>query len=148
MNRQKYFLHPIEPGKKPKPLTDENIEDMAMKLLTYLIDRNLFYDAILYYCRNGKWVSCHSDVYRNQNEYEKRVITKSNKTYEWWERDDDEPSTYFIYNGDILSMSFEGPLYYALNTHMTENDYLRNFFSHYGLYFELGDAWNFSVYKI
>lgn len=147
MHRPKTFLHPLEAGKKPKPLTDETIKDMAMRLMRYLSDRDLFYDAVLYYHYDGQWVSCHSNVFGNTSDLVHKTETVNGKTYEWWERQDDEPSRYFEWNGDILSMSFEGPLYHALNTHYTENEYLRNFFSHYGLHFELGNAWNFTLYS-
>lgn len=51
-------------------------------------------------------------------------------------------------------MSFEGPLYHMINYGSYEDvsdNFLVEFndlFDEYGLYYELGDAWNLSAYKI
>ena len=59
-----------------------------------------------------------------------------------------DPRDYLQYvrEPNILSMSFEGPLYQILNCH--DMFALQNLFSKYGLYYELGDAWNLSAYPI
>lgn len=51
---------------------------------------------------------------------------------------------------NILSMSFEGPLYDLLNYtcgSKTEEKFTK-ILRKYGLYFELGNAWNLSCYEI
>lgn len=61
---------------------------------------------------------------------------------------DADPKDYFNYarTPNILSMSFEGKLYDVLN--YEDFNFLDSFFSKYGLFFELGNAWNGSVYTI
>lgn len=69
--------------------------------------------------------------------------------------DDMDPSDYFKYlrQPHILSMSFEGPFYECLNGYAGDYgwsiesefcDLLRK----YGVYYELGEAWNLSCYPI
>lgn len=59
-----------------------------------------------------------------------------------------DPRDYFEYvrEPNILSMSFEGTLYDILNNH--DMFVLQDLFSKYGLYYELGNAWNLSAYPI
>lgn len=61
---------------------------------------------------------------------------------------DANPKDYFKYvrTPNILSMSFEGPLYQIINHE--DIDYLQPLFQKYGLYYELGNAWNLSAYPI
>ena len=51
---------------------------------------------------------------------------------------------------NILSMSFEGPLYYVLNGyeggHLAEE--FMKIFEKYGLYWELGNAWNLTACEV
>ena len=58
------------------------------------------------------------------------------------------PRHYFEWAGDFMSMSFEGPLYDALNYSSSgkHEEALSNIFKKYGKYFELGNAWNLSLY--
>ena len=71
-----------------------------------------------------------------------------------YEYDNKNPRDYFEYvrNPNILSMSFEGGLYEVLNAYRPgwtklENQF-RNIFEKYGLYFEMGHAWNLSAYEL
>lgn len=59
------------------------------------------------------------------------------------------PEDYFEYaNPNMIAVSFDGSnLYSELNYDHKMTDKLYNFFKQYGLYFELGNAWNFSVYE-
>ena len=68
--------------------------------------------------------------------------------------EDEDPHTYTEYAGDILTMTFEGPLYEALNygdyggyQWKTEEE-LTAIFRKYGLYYELGNAWNLTAYTL
>lgn len=64
------------------------------------------------------------------------------------------PKEYFEYvnNDHILSMSFEGGLYYVLNAYVPgwtkKESEFQKLFAKYGWYYELGHAWNLSVYEI
>lgn len=64
------------------------------------------------------------------------------------ELENEDPRDYFKYvNSDhILSMSFEGPLYGVLNAYCPgwtklEAEF-QKLFEKYGLYYEMGNAWN------
>lgn len=69
--------------------------------------------------------------------------------------DDMDPSDYFTYvcRPHILSMSFEGPFYECLNGYAgdygwsIESEFC-DLLCKYGVYYELGDAWNLSCYPI
>jgi hypothetical protein len=70
-----------------------------------------------------------------------------------YEYEDKNPRTYFEYaNPKTLSMSFEGGLYSVLNGYVLgwsklEEEFLK-LFEKYGCFYEMGNAWNLSVYKI
>lgn len=66
---------------------------------------------------------------------------------------DANPKDYFDYAGNFLSMSFEGGFYYVMNCawermswERLENQF-RKIIGKYGKYYELGDAWNLSLYE-
>lgn len=134
--------------------TPKNIENMAYALMRYLVDQNLFEDSRIYFKKGEVWYALQPDATLNSQNFEKITHSHGKKTYELYMSKDIDPNDYFKYNGDYLSMSFEGPLYHVLNgtewlhehEYVTEN--LRNFFSTYGLHYELGNAWNFSLYEI
>lgn len=62
---------------------------------------------------------------------------------------DMNPRDYFKYVGDFMSMSFEGNLYDAINYGDGRcEESLQKLFEKYGKYFELGNAWNLSLYDL
>lgn len=136
--------------------TPANIKKMAEGLIRYLIDRDLFEDTRVYYKYKDKWYACQPEIFQsdiNRGDNWKEINhSHGKKSYKWFEANID-PNRCFEYNGDYLSMSFEGPLYHAINeSWYTGDDHietqLNNYFSHYGLYMEQGHAWNFSLYEI
>lgn len=143
--------------------TPKNIEKMAEGLIKYLFDNDLFGDARVYYKKKNTWYACQPDLpyeikYHKENKYGDTwtEVNKKmgNKDYHYYQAEID-PNRCFEYNGDYLSMSFEGELYNALNyswsseysylSHVEEQ--LNNYFSHWGLYLEMGYAWSFSLYE-
>ncbi len=84
----------------------------------------------------------------------------NNKCWCWYDGrkkviEDIKATEYFEYgNDDTISMSFEGELYEVLNYHCDDKrwerleDEFTTLLNSYGYYFELGNAWNLSVYKI
>lgn len=70
-----------------------------------------------------------------------------------YEYDDKNPKDYFEYvNPKTISMSFEGSLNHVLNGYTYGwaklEEQFSNLFKKYGLYYELGNSWNLSAYKI
>ena len=136
-------------------LTPENIKTMAENLLRYLIDLDLDMSVRIYFnFKDGHGTAIQSSPPSATCDYQCITQVKGKNSYRYYILSDINPQDYFEYNGDYLSMSFEGPLYHILNyTAYREsrmervNKQLNNYFSHYGLYMELGNAWNASVYE-
>lgn len=65
-------------------------------------------------------------------------------------KDNENPRDYFEYvaTEHIVSMSFEGALYDLLNGYLGSTSDFDAIFEKRGLYYELGDSWNLSVYFI
>jgi len=116
------------------------VEQLAKEIYNWCIKREVWGDNCIYF--NGKaWAS-----WSDWKGVEGKKIGENLYEYE-----DRNPKTYFEWVADphILSMSFEGPLYHTLNGYrMCSRKLLKEFsniFNKYDLYYELGDAWNFTV---
>lgn len=115
----------------------DRAEALANDIYTWCLEHDCLQDVYIYY--NGKRMS--RGKYKNsQNAYGHSIVQLI--------EDDMDPRDYFEYvrEPNILSMSFEGTLYDILNNH--DMFALQDLFSKYGLYYELGDAWNLSAYPI
>ena len=120
-----------------KKLTKNNIEKLATDIMKYLMENDLDSDVCIYY--NNMRLR-HEYDWRNADLPPKVII-----------EDNMNPLDYFEYASykHILSMSFEGPLYYELNYNFgKKSEKLRDLFEKYGLYWELGDAWNLTAYPL
>ena len=122
-----------------KRFTNKMKEELATEIFNWLVDHELWTDVCIYF--NGK---CWS----TSNEKNTEFCYNERKYFEY----EAEPTDYFAYvrKPNILSMSFEGGLYDVLNGYSygwvkRENEF-KKIFEKYGLYFELGDAWNLSCY--
>lgn len=137
-------------------LTPENVKTMAENLLRYLIDLDLDMSVRIYFnFKDGHGTAIQTTLPSAPCNYQCITQVKGKNSYKYYVLNNINPRDYFEYNGDYLSMSFEGPLYHILNyTAYREsrmervNKQLNNYFSHYGLYMELGNAWNASLYKM
>ena len=74
-------------------------------------------------------------------------------TDDLYEYEDKNPRDYFEYaNPQTLSMSFEGDLNHMLNGYIRGwvkiEEQFSKLFAKYDLYYELGNSWNLSAYKI
>lgn len=121
-------------------LSAEKREELATEIFQWMNEHEIWIDTAIYF--NGK---CWSTSNKENTEF------KYNE-YKYFEYEAD-PKNYFEYVAEpnILSMSFEGDLYYILNGYSygwvtLENDF-KNIFKKYGLYFELGNAWNLTCYE-
>lgn len=125
-----------------KKLTKKQIEKLAVEIRKFLLDNRLWVDVRIYF--NGKAFSTDDgkgNYYYNDPEH---LIVL----------DDEDPRNYFKYVGDILSMSFEGDFYGVMNCTgeygYKFDDRIREGFDSilekYGVFAELGNAWNLSLY--
>lgn len=119
-------------------ITKTDIERLANEIIEFLNKEELASDVSIYFNNkvireNGSW----------DNEF--------NYIPKWETTENVNPHDYFEYCAydHILSMSFEGGLYELLNygggSRMGK---FEKIFEKYGLYYELGNAWNLSCYTI
>ena len=127
--------------KKP---TKKQIEALAKEIRQYLLDNNLWIDCTIYF--NGKAFATddrHGNYYYNDPVH--LVVLE-----------DQDPHRVCEYVGDILTMTFEGPLYSCLNLYGEYNwsfesriyEEFPKIFEKYGVYFELGNEWNLTAYPL
>lgn len=119
------------------------MQRLAKEIYDWCKEKNLWGDNIIYF--NGKAWSAYETWHGEKG---KQI---AEDLYEYENRN---PLDYFEYaNPETLSMSFEGVLYEALNAWDLPyfdgvEEELQGIFNKYGLYYELGHAWNLSAYKI
>ena len=122
-------------------LTKVMIEELATEIENFLRNNEMLSDVCIYF--NGKRWSTHD---KKTNEF----CYNEHRYFE----DEADPRDYFEYVAEpnILSMSFEGPLYHVLNSYVPGwvklEDEFRNIFEKYGVYYEMGHAWNLTCYEI
>lgn len=116
----------------------DRAEALAHDIYALCIEKDCWQDVYIYY--NGKRMGTSG-----KDKTGKTVYRYGGKPFI---EDDIDPRDYFKYvrEPNILSMSFEGTLYDILNNH--DMFALQDLFSKYGLYYELGNAWNLSAYPI
>lgn len=115
-------------------MTAKKTENLAKEIHSFLVKHELWVDVCIYF--NGKrW----STANKNYTEF----CYNENRYFE----SEANPRDYFEYvrqPENILSMSFEGGLYDILNGYYgfkLEAEF-QKIFEKYGLYYELGNAWN------
>lgn len=120
-------------------MTERLNEQMALELIRYLQENDMFTDVSLYLNNKRYSSSQHNDDLVEETEYGPYYIT-----------DDVDVSDYVEYfNAHTITMTFEGPLYDALNYAYdnTVSDDISAIAASYGLYFEQGNAWNLAFYN-
>ena len=132
------YVPEANPEPEENPLGEEKTERLAQEIYKLLREYDAWIDTCIYY--NGKRMS---SCKRTENGHEFRY--NGEPFY-----DEADPRDFFEYVGPILSMSFEGPLYEAINygTNSSLETRLQGLFERFGVYYELGNAWNLSVYPI
>lgn len=119
-------------------------EKCAKEIMDWLLKKGIFGDTYIYV--NGK----RYGTYDGKHNYHYETTSWDDVYVE----ENKNPKDYFKWAGDFLSMSFEGPLYTALNYSWEFNSYqkweeeLSAICEKYGYFYEMGDAWNLSLYKI
>lgn len=122
-------------------------EKLVFDLIHWLDKRDLFMDIHIY-ANHKCWSSDYYDktLKNNMSAIEDPKIAKD----KFYVTDNVTAKDYIEYaNEDLITMSFEGPLYHEINYSdgKTYND-LKTFFEKRGLYFELGYAWSLSTYEL
>ena len=122
-------------------MTNKQKEQLATEIFEWLVKHEMWMDTCIYF--NGKRWGTHNketgEYYYNQHKYYEEVA---------------DPKDFFEYVNEpnILSMSFEGPLYEVLNAYRPGwtklEDKFQKIFEKYGVYYEMGHAWNLSCYEI
>lgn len=126
-----------------KKLTPEQIEAMAIEVRELLLSKEIWIDTTIYF--NGKAFSTSDGTYFAYNDRNHLIVLE-----------DKDPKKITEYAGDILTMTFEGPLYDCINgTGEYGYDYesgiesaLSKIFAKYGCYYELGNAWNLTLARM
>jgi len=127
-----------------RELTSEEKESLAKEVRQFLLDNELWIDVRVYF--NGKAFGTGDGKGNfSYNNPDKLIVLE-----------DINPRDYFEYvsDDDVMSMSFEGDFYGCLNF---TNEYGVDFDNRiqmefdgilrkYGVYYELGHAWNLSCY--
>lgn len=130
-----------------------NAQKCANEIIDWCLKHGLWMDTALFV--NGK-------VYRSYKhnggtlvrEYIDPDTGEISRVYEG----EGDPRTYFEYvaSNHFISMSFEGPLNHVLNFlddfggdyDADREEELCKIFEKYGYYYELGNSWNLSAYKL
>lgn len=124
-----------------KRITKPTIRKLAKEIRQFLLDNELWIDTTIYF--NGMAYSTDDrEGHYFYNDPEHLVELK-----------DEDPHRYVEYVGPYLTMTFEGPFYDVMNGYLGKYGYrleekFHDILKKYGLYCELGNAWNLSVYDI
>lgn len=124
----------------PKKLTKPTVKKLAKEIRQFLLDREMWIDTTIYF--NGM---AYSTDDRNGHYYyndPKHLVELANE----------DPRLYTEYAGPYLTMTFEGPFYEVMNGYLGRYGYkveeeFHELLRKYGLYCELGNAWNLTVYE-
>jgi len=127
-----------------RKLTKKEKGALAKEVRQFLLQNELWTDVKIYF--NGKAFSTRDQNGKYHYNDPKNLIVL----------EDEDPRRYFEYvsDDDIMSMSFEGDFYGCLNY---MNEYSADFdnriqsefneiLAKYGVYYELGNAWNLSCF--
>lgn len=123
-----------------KPISDKKCEELATEIFEWLVKNEMWVDVRIYF--NGKYWGTHNpdadEYYYNEHKYYEGIADP--RDYFEWVR---EPE-------NILSMSFEGPLYECLNGYCGYklSEQFVKIFEKYGLYYELGNMWNLTACEV
>lgn len=126
--------------------TAEDVKRMAEEIKRWC-EKHYAEETKIYYLGKSYKIDAKFDVYADDDK-------DMYKVRGWKELNYDEPAEYFSYirKPNILSMSFEDSLYdifngsdsFSVKAEQEFSDILEK----YGLYYELGNAWNLSVFEI
>ena len=119
-----------------KYLSKSKIEKLAKEIRSFLLEHEMWVDVTIYF--NGKAFSTDD---RQGNYY-------YNDPSHLVVLEDQDPHKISEYASDILTMTFEGDFYDVVNYGEWPQalDQFEKIISSYGLYYELGYAWQLGLY--
>ena len=124
-----------------KQTKNARMEKLAMELIDLLIEHDMYIDVTIY-VNNEMWSAT-----RDRNDIERH--TPKQNTF--FVTDNVDVSKRIEYaNPDTITLTFEGPLYAALNYYDQSHihDKLDKLFLRYRLYAEQGHAWSMALYPV
>lgn len=129
--------------KTKKPITPENMQKMAVRLIKLIDSLGMFHMINIY--AGGKH---YTSDYNNKNPDMQEVKVESDTIYYVQDTNMDKIPVEYN-NPKTLTMTFEGPLYDALNYDSTDKtmEKINKIFDEYGLYAEMGYAWSLAAYE-
>lgn len=123
-------------------------ENLAKDILNFVNKQNCWNGVIIYF--NGK--AWKDTTTWNGERYTKIIkFPKRDKYGEYggvYEFENKNPLTYFEYaNPKTVSVSFDGPFFDYMNRYGDTNK-IQKIFEKYNMYFEWGNSWNITGFKI
>jgi len=120
----------------------DRAEKLAKEIYDLCIKYGFWIDVAIYY--NGKRMSSWYEDDQGKTQYDYNGKPHFAEGY------DAKDHFEYVRDPNILSMSFEGPVYEAINGcgNVRFVNELCSLFSKYGLYYEMGNAWNLSAYEV
>lgn len=127
--------------------TPEEKEKVVYDLIKLLIKHDMFSDVNIY-CNDKRWKSEWDGPGKPEDKDCYLLKDKDQKTITpVYVQNDVKAYDYIAFaNPNLITMSYEGPLYDALNYGYKMEKELTKFFEARGLWFEYGYAWSLSVY--
>lgn len=125
----------------PKKLTKPQIRKLAKEIRQFLLDHEMWVDVTIYF--NGMAYSTddrQGHYYYNDPEH---LV----------ELQDQDPTKFCDWVGPYLTMTFEGDFYDVMNGYLGRYGYkvedeFHELLRKHGVYSELGNSWNLSVYDM
>lgn len=128
-------------------VTPKQAEKCAQEIIDFLLEHEMWIDTRIYV--NGCYYSCEGPDGHYHYGNTRDCVFKYTEA---------DPRRYFDYVNEehFISMSFEGPLYELLNYgyfysnsagEKLEEEFSK-IFEKYGYYYQIGNAWNLTAYKI
>ena len=130
-------------------MTKKKIEKLARDIRKFLDDNFLNGDCRIYF--NGMcWEHGTEDEPWTLDSEHKEFLELPKRTG-WKVIEEIDPKDYFDYAGGVISMSFEGSFYDVVNGYYKSDFEKEMQFSEllgkHGCYYELGNAWNLSIFE-
>lgn len=131
---------------KNNPIFQTEMGRIALAIYEWCKSHDLWGDNTIYF--DGHAITNSRYWYGSPDE-----ILSEDEDARLYYYEDRNPRDYFEYvNPKTLSMSFEGDLYHVLNAYTPGwtklEDQFRNLLQSFGYYYEMGHAWNLTLYKI